>query len=118
MGTITRLGIAERMSKTVIHNETVYLCGQVADNADEDIGPQTANMLAKVDALLEQAGSARDHILSATIYLRDMKDFGGMNAVWDEWVVKGHTPARACVEARLARSDLLVEVSIIAALKG
>jgi enamine deaminase RidA (YjgF/YER057c/UK114 family) len=72
-------------------------------------------MLAKVDALLAQAGSGRDRILSATIYLRDMKDFAAMNAVWDRWVPKGHAPARACVEARLARPELLVEVSVVAA---
>jgi enamine deaminase RidA (YjgF/YER057c/UK114 family) len=105
------------MSKIVVHNDTVYLCGQVADNSDAAIGPQTKNMLSKVDALLEQAGSGREHILSATIYLRDMKDFGGMNAVWDTWVPDGHAPARACVEARMARPDLLVEVSVIAARK-
>jgi len=118
MSTITRMGTAERMSKIVIHNDTVYLCGQVADNGDATIGPQTKSMLAKVDALLEQAGSGREHILSATVYVRDMKDFTGMNAVWDQWIPKGHAPARACVEARLARPDLLVEVSIIAARKG
>jgi enamine deaminase RidA (YjgF/YER057c/UK114 family) len=117
MNTVERMVMSERMSKIVIHQDTVYLCGQVADNSDEPIGPQTENMLAKVDALLEQAGSRRDLILSATIYLRDMKDFSGMNAVWDKWVLKGHTPARACVEARLARPDLLVEVSVIAARK-
>jgi enamine deaminase RidA (YjgF/YER057c/UK114 family) len=117
MSNITRMGTGERMSKIVIHNDTVYLCGQVADNSEAPIGPQTENMLAKVDALLEQTDSGRKQILSATIYLRDMKDFEGMNAVWDQWVPNGHTPARACVEARLARPDLLVEVSIIAARK-
>ena len=118
MSTITRMGTAERMSKIVVHNDTVYLCGQVADNSDGDIGAQTENMLAKVDALLEQAGSGREHILSASLYLRDMKDFAGMNAVWDRWVPQGHAPARACMEARLARPELLVEVSIVAARKG
>ncbi|MDC7217646.1 MAG: RidA family protein [Spirochaetales bacterium] len=114
---ITRMETAKRMSRIVIHNNTVYLCGQVADNTDEPIGPQTESMLAKVDALLEKAGSSREHILSATVYVRDMKDFAGMNEVWDNWVPEGHAPARACVEARMARPDLLVEVSIVAALK-
>jgi enamine deaminase RidA (YjgF/YER057c/UK114 family) len=117
MSTITRMVTSERMSKIVVHHGTVYLCGQVGDNSDAPIGPQTENMLAKVDALLEQAGSGKDRILSATIYLRDMKDYAGMNAVWDQWVSKGNTPARACVEAHLARPDLLVEVSITAAVK-
>jgi enamine deaminase RidA (YjgF/YER057c/UK114 family) len=118
MNAITRMETTDRMSKIVIHQDTVYLCGQVADNGDAPIGPQTENMLAKVEQLLAQAGSAKDRILSATVYLRDMKDFAGMNAVWDQWVHKGQAPARACVEARLARPDLLVEVSIVAARKS
>lgn len=115
--TVTRMETAERMSKIVIHEKTVYLCGQVADNSDEGVGPQTENMLAKVDELLNQAGSSRDQMLSATIYLRDMKDFAEMNKVWDAWVPSGAAPARACVEARMARPELLVEISVIAALR-
>jgi enamine deaminase RidA (YjgF/YER057c/UK114 family) len=115
MNAITRMETTDRMSKIVIHDDTVYLCGQVADNGEAPIGPQTETMLAKVEKLLAQAGSGKDQILSATVYLRDMKDFAEMNAVWDQWVPQGHAPARACVEARLARPDLLVEVSIVAA---
>ena len=115
MNAIARMETTDRMSKIVIHQDTVYLCGQVADNSDAPIGPQTENMLAKVERLLQQAGSGKEHMLSATIYLRDMKDFAGMNAVWDQWVPQGHAPVRACVEARMARPDLLVEVSIVAA---
>lgn len=115
---ITRLGTdRRRMSQIVIHNQTVYLCGQVAKDADADIKTQTQTMLDKVDDLLAQAGSDREHILSATIYIRDMKDFADMNEVWDDWVPEGHSPARACVEAHLARPQLLVEVSVIAAVK-
>jgi enamine deaminase RidA (YjgF/YER057c/UK114 family) len=106
------------MSKIVIHNGTVYLCGQVAEDANADITEQTRTMLAKVDGLLQQAGSDRRHILSATVYIRDMKDFAQMNQVWDDWVIEGFSPARACVEARLARPELLVEVSVIAAVKA
>lgn len=115
--TITRLGTERRrMSKIVVHNNTVYLCGQVAKDADADIKQQTRTMLEKVDDLLQQAGSDRKHILSATVYIKDMKYFAEMNEVWDAWVIEGHSPARACVEARLARAELLVEVSIVAAL--
>ena len=117
MGSITREETNERMSKIVRSNNQIFLCGQVADNADQPIGPQTENMLAKVDALLAQAGSDREHMLSATIYIRDMKDFAGMNAVWDKWVPEGCAPARACVEARMARPELLVEISVVAAVK-
>ncbi|MGY8868993.1 MAG: RidA family protein [Pseudomonadales bacterium] len=113
---ITRLETQQRMSRIVIHNDTVYLCGQVAADANTDIQEQTRTMLAKVDALLEQAGTDNKNILSATLYIRDMKDFAAMNAVWDAWVPEGHAPARACVEARMARAELLVEVSVVAAI--
>jgi len=115
---IQRLGTARRrMSKIVIHNDTIYLCGQVAKDADADIAAQTATMLEKVDALLEEAGSDRRHILSATIYIKDMNDFAAMNEVWDHWVEEGYSPARACVQAKMAREALLVEISVIAAVK-
>lgn len=114
---ITRMETGQRMSRIVIHNNTVYLCGQVAADASAGIEEQTQTMLDKVDTLLAQAGSDREHILSATLYIRDMKDFAGMNAVWDAWVPVGHAPARACVEARMARPELLVEVSVVAAQK-
>ena len=113
---ITRLGTERhRMSKIVIHDDTVYLCGQVAKDSDAGIKGQTQTMLDKVDDLLKQAGSDRKHILSATLYIKDMKDFAEMNEVWDAWVIEGYSPARACVEASLARPELLVEVSVIAA---
>ena len=103
------------MSRIVIHQGTIYLCGQVCADATQDLSEQTRTMLEKVDKLLEQAGSDREQMLSATVYIRDMKDFAAMNAVWDAWVPEGHAPARACVEARMARPELLVEVSVIAA---
>lgn len=115
---ITRLGTERRrMSKIVIHNDTVYLCGQVAKDANGDIKEQTRTMLKKVDDLLVQAGSDREHILSATVYLKDMQYFKEMNEVWDAWVIEGHSPARACVAAQMARPELLVEISVIAAVK-
>ncbi|MEL0614414.1 RidA family protein [Marinomonas arenicola] len=114
---ITRMETAQRMSRIVKHQGTIYLCGQVAADANTDITEQTATMLDKVEKLLEQAGSDKEHILSATIYIRDMKDFAAMNAVWDAWVPEGYAPARACVEARMARAELLVEISVVAAEK-
>ncbi len=73
-------------------------------------------MLNEVDALLAQAGSNREHILSATIYLKDMGDYDAMNQVWDQWLPQGHAPARACVQAAIAEPEYLVEISVIAAL--
>jgi len=113
---ITRIGTdRRRMSKIVIHNDTVYLCGQVAKDSDAGIKEQTQTMLDKVDDLLLQAGSDRKNILSATIYVKDMTYFAEMNEVWDAWVIEGYSPARACVAASMARPELLVEVSVVAA---
>ncbi|MEH6650862.1 MAG: RidA family protein [Motiliproteus sp.] len=112
---ITRFQTAARMSRIVVHNGTAYLCGQVAEDRSADITGQTTTMLAKVDALVESVGSSRDKLLTATIYLKDMADFAAMNAVWDAWVPEGSAPARACVEARMASSELLVEISVTAA---
>ncbi|RED53762.1 RidA family protein [Aestuariispira insulae] len=114
---IERKHTGARMSRIVKHGPTVYLCGQVCDDASADITAQTQQMLAKVDSLLEEAGSSREHMLSATIYVSSMGDFAAMNAVWDAWVPEGHAPARACVEAAMARPELKVEISVIAAVK-
>ncbi|MCP3700931.1 RidA family protein [Aliivibrio sp. S3MY1] len=114
---IERQETKQRMSRIVKHNGTVYLCGQVCADATKGIAEQTQTMLDKVDLLLDQAGSSREHMLSATIYIKDMKDFAEMNAVWDAWVPEGHAPARACVEASMAREALLVEISVVAAEK-
>ena len=112
---IERLETKARMSRIVKHNGTIYLCGQVAADATKDITEQTQTMLDKVDTLLKDAGSDRKHILSATIYVKDMSYFAEMNAVWDAWVPQGYAPARACVAAKMARDALLVEISVIAA---
>lgn len=114
---IERLETGQRMSRIVKHNGTIYLCGQVCKDATQGIQEQTSSMLEKVDELLEQAGSDRAHVLSATIYIKDMKYFGEMNTVWESWLPEGHAPARACVEASMARDALLVEISVIAAEK-
>lgn len=115
---IERIQTTERMSRIVKHNGTIYLCGQVCADASKDISEQTATMLAKVDQLLIEAGSSRKSILSATIYVKSMADhFTAMNAVWDAWIPEGYAPARACVEASMAREALLVEISVIAAEK-
>ncbi|WP_077339232.1 RidA family protein [Pseudocolwellia agarivorans] len=115
--TIERIETKQRMSRIVKHNGTIYLCGQVCADATKGITEQTQTMLDKVDELLIAAGSSREHILSATIYLNKMSDFQEMNAVWDAWVPEGYAPARACVEAKMARDVLLVEISVIAAEK-
>ena len=112
---IERIETKQRMSRIVKHNGTIYLCGQVCADASQDISHQTQTMLDKVDELLVKAGSDRHHMLSATIYIKEMTDFAAMNAVWDAWVPEGAAPARACVQASMARETLLVEISVVAA---
>jgi enamine deaminase RidA (YjgF/YER057c/UK114 family) len=114
--TIKRIEPGRRMSQAVVHNGVVYLAGQVADAAGASIREQTSDILGQVDALLAAAGTDKSRLLSATIYLVDIKTFAEMNEVWDAWVSPGHAPARACIEARLAASKYGVEISAIAAL--
>lgn len=112
---IQRYETGPRMSEAVVHNGTVYLAGQVADDASHDIAGQTTQVLAAIDALLAQAGSERSKILRAQIFLVDLADFAAMNRVWEAWVVPGHTPARATVQAALARPEWKIEIVITAA---
>ncbi len=111
--TLQRNEIGARMSQAVIHGGTIYLAGQVGEGAD--MTAQTKDMLSQVDRLLADAGSSKSHILSATVWVADIAGFDEMNAVWDAWIDPANPPARACVEARLATPDFLVEVMITAA---
>src|SRR4051794_37888072 len=97
---IRRIDPGPRMSQTVIHGGTVYLAGQVAqDAAATSVADQTKTILGQIDALLKQAGSDKSKLLSANIWLSDISTFDEMNKVWEAWVEKGNTPARATVEA-------------------
>ncbi len=111
---IERMETATRMSKIVKHNGTLYLCGQVGEGTS--VTEQTAECLHRIDTLLQQAGSSKERILQAIIWLSNIEeDFAEMNAVWDAWMPEGHAPARACGEAKLARANLKVEIIITAA---
>ena len=113
--TITRIDTNERMSQAVIHNDTIYLAGQVAiDAGGKSVTEQTTNILSRIDSLLEQSGADKSKLLTATIWLASMDDFDEMNSVWDSWVPSGDAPARACVESRLAFPQFTVEISITA----
>ncbi|WP_088182937.1 RidA family protein [Sphingobium sp. Z007] len=111
--TITRIETGPRMSEAVIHGDTVYLAGQVGEG--DSVAGQTQFALDEIDRLLGLAGSSKAHILRATIWLADMADFAGMNAVWDAWIADVAAPARATGEARLATADYKVEIIITAA---
>jgi enamine deaminase RidA (YjgF/YER057c/UK114 family) len=113
--TIERFHIGKRLSEVVVHSNTIYLAGQVADDKTADMRGQTRQILDSIDRLLAEVGSDKTKILNTTIYVRDMKDFAAMNEVWDAWVPAGNCPARATVEARMAAPEYLVEIQIIAA---
>jgi len=113
---IQRYGVGPRMSQAVVHAQTVYLAGQVADKAaGKSVADQTREILESIDRLLAQAGSDKTQLLAATIYLTDIGAFAEMNAVWEGWVAKGATPARATVEAKLASPAFDVEIVCVAA---
>jgi enamine deaminase RidA (YjgF/YER057c/UK114 family) len=116
MSDIIRNGAGPRMSKAVVHGATIYTAGQVAEaSKGGSVAEQTREILALIDALLAEAGSAKSRILSATIYLADISTFAEMNSVWDVWVDKANPPARATVEAKLVTPDYKVEIAVIAA---
>jgi enamine deaminase RidA (YjgF/YER057c/UK114 family) len=112
---IQRLHVGKRLSEAAIYNNTVYLAGQVAEDATQDITGQTKQVLASIDKLLAEAGTDKSKLLQVTIFIADMADFPGMNAVWDSWVVPGATPPRATVEAALAQPGWKVEMLVVAA---
>lgn len=107
-----------RLANYVSYNGVVYLSGQVPTTGEEDIVLQTQEVLAKVDALLEKAGSCKENLLSAQIWLKDMAgDFTKFNEIWEAWIGDNEPPARAAVEANMARPYVLVEVMVTAAVK-
>lgn len=106
-------GTTPRYSEAVCAGELVFLSGMVPENG-ETAAEQTADVLAQIDHWLAQCGSDKAHILEAAVYLRDMADYAAMNGIWDAWVVPERTPARVCVEAKLARPEWAVEIKITA----
>jgi enamine deaminase RidA (YjgF/YER057c/UK114 family) len=115
MANIQRFHVGKRLSDMVVHGDTIYLAGQIADDTTLPVKGQTQEVLAMIDRLLGEAGSDKTRILTAQIFLADMADFGAMNEAWDAWVPAGHTPARATVEARLAGPAHKVEIVVVAA---
>lgn len=114
--TIERIDPGTRMSQAVVHGDTVYLAGQVAQDAPgASVAEQTKAILARIDTLLAKAGTDKTKLLSANIWLVDIAKFDEMNAVWDAWLAPGCAPARATVESKLAAPQYTVEIGVIAA---
>jgi enamine deaminase RidA (YjgF/YER057c/UK114 family) len=113
--TIFRTGIERRLSQLVVHGETIYLSGQVADDTSGDVRDQTRQILRKIDTLLAGVGSDKTRLLSANIWLASAADFAAMSEVWEAWVPKGVAPARTTVQATLVLPAFKIEITVIAA---
>ena len=113
---LRRYHVGDRLSEMTVFNNTVYLAGQVASNASQDIRGQTRQVLGMVDKLLAEAGTDNAHILMCQIFLADLADFSAMNEVWDDWVAPGDAPPRATVQAFLAKPEWKIEVVVTAAI--
>ncbi|MPZ42240.1 MAG: RidA family protein [Betaproteobacteria bacterium] len=114
--TIERIEVSKRLCEAVVHGDTVYLCGQVADDLQGDIRQQTREVLANIDSMLARAGSDKSKLLTAIVYLKSMDDYKAMNEVWDAWTAPGAAPARTCVGGvALFSPDALVEITVSAA---
>lgn len=113
---IERHDIGPRLSKAVVHGDTVYLAGIVADAPKgKSTTEQTKSILSQIDGFLAKAGTDKSKLLSANIWITDMANFAEMNAVWDAWLSPGNAPARATVQAGLASPDYKVEIMVVAA---
>ncbi|MBZ6075180.1 RidA family protein [Microvirga sp. WGZ8] len=114
---MTRVGIATRYSDLVIKDDIAYFSGYVPETSvGRSVTEQTQDVLDQIAQSLTEIGSDKTKVLFATIWLADIAGYDEMNAVWDGWVAPGHTPARACVESRLADPDYALEIQVTAAL--
>jgi enamine deaminase RidA (YjgF/YER057c/UK114 family) len=116
MTDIRRIDPGLRMSEAVVKGNRIYCSGMIPEDTSLDITGQVKQALFEIDSLLAKGGSDKTKILTATIWLADIGDFAAMNAVWDAWVVPGHTPARATVQARMNDPKMKVEIMVVGAL--
>ena len=114
---IKRLHVGKTLSEVAIHNRTVYLAGQIAEDTAQDIRGQTLEVLGHIDRLLAEAGSDKTRILMCQIFISDFQHFTEMNAVWNEWIPEGSAPPRATVEVKFGKPERLIEIVVTAAQK-
>lgn len=117
--TIRRFDITQppgpRMSRCVVHGDTVYVCGLTAADTKQDVKGQTKQVVDRIDHYLKEAGTSKSKLLQAQIWLKDMSAFADMNSIWNAWVDPENPPVRACVRAEMARPEVLVEIMVTAA---
>lgn len=112
--TIQYFGQISRLSEATVANGFVFLAGMVPENTAVNVTEQTRDVLRQIDYWLAQCGSDKNHLLEATIFLPDLADYDAMNVAWDEWVNPQRAPARACVQAKLAKAEWAVEIKVSA----
>ena len=112
---LRRFHVGDRLSEMTIYNGTVYLAGQVAADASQDIRGQTTQVLDAIDRLLAEAGTDKAHMQMCQIFIKDLADFPAMNEIWEDWLAPGDAPPRATVQANLAKPEWKVEMVVTAA---
>lgn len=113
--TVERLHISKRFSEIAIAGNLVHLAGQLATDVELDIKGQTQQTLDIIDQFLVDVGTDKSHIMSVTIYLKDIeKDYAAFNEIWDAWVADIEALPRTCVEAKLYDPRVLVEMTVVA----
>jgi enamine deaminase RidA (YjgF/YER057c/UK114 family) len=112
---INYFGSGTRYSRAVVHNNTVYLAGQVAREPGPTAGEQARMILRQIEETLALCGTDKSKLLTATVVFADMRDFDEVNEVWDAWVVPGHLPTRTPIEAKLVTPKHLVAIQVTAA---
>lgn len=116
MDDVRRIAANPRMSGAVVHGGIAYLSGQVAiDHRGGAVADQVDEVLARIDALLAEAGSDRSRLLTAIILLSDMGVMPVLNAAWDQWIVPGCAPTRTSIQTVLASPDYALEIVVTAA---
>ena len=112
---IKRIESTARMTKAVVHGDTVYLSGITADDRTATVEVQCQQICDKIDALLVEAGTSKSNLLSAQIWLTDINTWAEMNEVYVAWMDADNKPCRAAVEGALAAPQFLVELMCVAA---
>lgn len=112
---ITRHEPSKLYNKVVEANGFVFTAGIVADDPGQDVKGQTQQILKEIDRLLKLCGTDKSKVVSATIWVSDIRTRDAMNEIWIAWTGGKDLPGRACIEAKLADPRMLVEIGVIAA---
>ncbi|MBL0901131.1 MAG: RidA family protein [Reyranella sp.] len=116
MTAVKRIDPGPRLSEATILDDRIHCSGMIPEDTSTDIRDQVRQVLGEIDSLLARCGSDKTRILSAVVWLSDIRDFAAMNEIWDAWVVPGLTPARATVEAKLTDPKMKAEIMVVAAI--